>query len=50
VLDRKPCSVIGVMPRGFKFPLGFGHLYQPQLWVLLSLAADELSDQEVASC
>lgn len=45
VLDRRPYTVIGVMPRGFEFPLGFGHLYEPQLWVPLSLTADELSEQ-----
>ncbi len=45
VLDRKPYSVIGVMPRGFEFPLQFGRLYQAQLWVPLSLSPDELSDQ-----
>ncbi len=45
VLDRKPYSVIGVMPRGFEFPLQLGQLYQAQLWVPLSLSPDELSDQ-----
>jgi putative ABC transport system permease protein len=45
MLDRKPYSVIGVMPRGFEFPLRFGRLYQAQLWVPLSLSPDELSDQ-----
>jgi len=45
VLDRKPYSVIGVMPRGFEFPLQLGHSYQAQLWVPLSLSPDELSDQ-----
>lgn len=45
ILDRKPYSVIGVMPRGFEFPLGFGRLYQVQVWVPLSLTPDELSDQ-----
>jgi predicted permease len=45
ILDRKPYSVIGVMPRGFEFPLEFGHLNQAQVWVPLSLTADELSDQ-----
>jgi predicted permease len=44
-LDRTPYSVIGVMPRGFAFPLPLGPLDQPQLWVPLSLTADELSDQ-----
>ena len=45
VLDRKPYSVIGVMPRGFEFPLQLGRLYQAQVWVPLSLSPDELSDQ-----
>jgi predicted permease len=45
VLDRQPYSVIGVMPRGFEFPLNFGRLYQAQLWVPLSLTPDELSEQ-----
>ena len=45
VLDRKPYSVIGVMPRGFEFPLQPGSLDQAQLWVPLSLSPDELSDQ-----
>ena len=45
VLDRKPYSVIGVMPRSFEFPLGFGRLYRGQLWVPLNLTSDELSDQ-----
>src|SRR5262249_52337242 len=31
VLDRKPYSIIGVMPRDFEFPLGFGRLSQPQV-------------------
>ncbi len=46
VLDRKPYSIIGVMPRDFEFPLVDGHLDQAQLWVPLSLTADELSDQQ----
>jgi predicted permease len=45
VLDRKPYSVIGVMPRGFEFPLQLGRLDQAQLWVPLSLSPDELSEQ-----
>jgi len=45
VLDRKPYSIIGVMPRSFEFPLQFGRIYQAQLWVPLSLTPDELSDQ-----
>ncbi|MGA2812628.1 MAG: ABC transporter permease [Candidatus Acidiferrum sp.] len=45
VLDRKPYSVIGVMPQSFEFPLGSGGLHRTQLWVPLSLTPDELSDQ-----
>jgi len=45
VLDRKPYSVIGVMPRGFEFPLQLGRLDQAQLWIPLSLSPDELSEQ-----
>jgi putative ABC transport system permease protein len=45
VLDRKPYSVIGVMPRGFEFPLQFGRVFQAQLWVPLSLTPEELSEQ-----
>ena len=46
VLDRKPYTIIGVMPRSFQFPLQTGHLDQAQLWVPLSLTADELSDPQ----
>lgn len=45
VLDRKAYSIIGVMPRSFEFPLQTGRLNQVQLWVPMSLTADELSDQ-----
>jgi putative ABC transport system permease protein len=45
VLDRKPYSVIGVMPRNFEFPMDFGDIAGAQVWVPLSLTADELSDQ-----
>ena len=45
VLDRRPYSILGVMPRNFEFPLVDGRLDQAQLWVPLSLTADELSDQ-----
>jgi putative ABC transport system permease protein len=44
VLDRKVYSIIGVMPRGFEFPLEAGHLDQAQVWVPMSLSADELSE------
>jgi predicted permease len=45
VLDRRAYSIIGVMPRSFEFPLESGHLDQAQLWVPMSLTAEELSDQ-----
>jgi len=45
VLDRRPYAIIGVMPRSFEFPLQTGRLEQAQLWVPMSLTADELSDQ-----
>lgn len=44
-LDRKAYSIIGVMARGFEFPLETGHLNQAQLWVPMSLTPEELSDQ-----
>ncbi len=45
VLDRRPYSIIGVMPRSFEFPLTDGQLDQAQIWVPLSLTPDELSDE-----
>ena len=48
VLDRRPYSIIGVMPRSFEFPLQTGELEQVQLWVPLSLTPDELD--ETAGC
>src|SRR5580700_8234119 len=44
-LDRQAYSIIGVMPRGFDFPPADGYLDQAQLWVPMSLTADELSDE-----
>lgn len=44
-LDRKTYSIIGVMPRSFDFPPADGYLDQAQLWVPMSLTADELSDE-----
>ncbi|HEY6971772.1 MAG TPA: ABC transporter permease [Candidatus Angelobacter sp.] len=46
-LNRKTYSIIGVMPRNFEFPLQPGRLNQVQLWVPMSLTADELSDQSL---
>ncbi len=44
VLDRRPYTIIGVMPRNFEFPLQAGRLNQSQLWVPMSLTPEELSD------
>jgi predicted permease len=43
-LDRKPYTILGVMPRSFTFPLETGLLDRTQLWIPMSLTADELSD------
>jgi predicted permease len=43
LLDRKPYVVVGVMPRGFEFPLVPGHLNRTELWIPMSLQPSELS-------
>jgi hypothetical protein len=43
LLDRKPYVVIGVMPRGFEFPLRPGQLNRTELWVPMSFTHDELT-------
>ena len=45
VLDRRPYSIIGVMPRSFEFPIEDGTLDQAQLWVPMNLTPEELSEQ-----
>ncbi len=45
ILDRRPYTIIGVMPRSFEFPVVDGHLDQSQLWVPMSPTPDELSTQ-----
>jgi predicted permease len=49
LLDRKPYTVIGVMPRDFEFPLFPGHLNHSQLWVPLSLKPEEFTAGSAAS-
>jgi predicted permease len=44
VLDRKNYTIVGVMPREFEFPLETGRLSQAELWIPMSLTADEISD------
>ena len=45
VLDRRPYTIIGVMPRSFQFPPQDGQFDQAQLWVPLSLTAEDLSEE-----
>jgi len=47
-LSRRNYTIVGVMPAGFEFPVTLGRLDQAQLWVPMSLSADDLSDVNVA--
>ena len=49
LLDRKPYLVIGVMPRGFEFPLVSGQLNRTELWVPMSFTPQELSTPAAAN-
>jgi predicted permease len=49
LLDRKPYIVIGVMPRGFEFPLVPGQLNHSELWVPMSFGPDELAPSRAAN-
>jgi predicted permease len=49
LLERKPYTVIGVMPRNFEFPLMPGHLNHSELWVPLSLQPEEFTAGSAAS-
>jgi putative ABC transport system permease protein len=49
LLDRKPYVVVGVMPRGFEFPLVPGHLNRSELWVPMSFTKEELEPTNGAS-
>jgi predicted permease len=48
-LDRKVYQIIGVMPRGFEFPLVPGQLNRSRLWTPMSFTNDELSTVAAAS-
>jgi putative ABC transport system permease protein len=48
-LDRKTYQIIGVMPRGFEFPLAPGQLNRSELWTPMSFTSDELSTVAAAS-
>jgi predicted permease len=49
LLDRKPYTVIGVMPRNFEFPLKPGHVDQSEFWVPLSLKPEAFTAGQAAS-
>jgi predicted permease len=49
LLDRKPYTVIGVMPRNFEFPLMPGQVNQSELWVPISLRPEEFTAGYAAS-
>jgi putative ABC transport system permease protein len=44
-LDRRPYTIIGVMPRSFEFPLDAGRLNHRDLWVPMSFTPDERQDE-----
>ena len=44
LLDRKPFEIIGVMPRGFEFPLVPGQLNRSELWVPMSITQLEINN------
>lgn len=49
LLDRKPYLVIGVMPRGFEFPLVPGHLNRSELWIPMSFSGEDLAPNSAAN-
>jgi len=50
LLDRKPYEIIGVMPRGFEFPVIPGLLNRSELWVPLSPTKPELTSGAASWC
>jgi len=44
-LDRRPWTILGVMPRQFEFPLDAGRLSARDLWVPMSFTPDEKQDE-----
>jgi predicted permease len=44
-LDRRPYTIIGVMPRNFEFPLDAGRLSHRDMWVPMSFTPDEKQDE-----
>jgi len=48
-LDRRPYTIVGVMPRNFEFPLDAGRLSHRDLWIPLSLTPAERRVRGAAS-
>ncbi|HEX3663079.1 MAG TPA: ABC transporter permease [Acidobacteriaceae bacterium] len=48
LLNRKPYTVIGVMPRSFEFPIAQGILGRCMLWVPMSFTTEERSPEAAA--
>jgi len=44
-LDRRPYTIIGVMPRSFEFPIDAGRLSHRDLWIPLSLTPIEKNSE-----
>ena len=44
-LDRRPYTIIGVMPRDFEFPLDAGRLSHRDLWVPMSFTTVEKNSE-----
>ncbi len=44
LLDRNTYEIIGVMPRGFEFPLVPGQLNRSEIWVPMSITQLEIND------
>jgi predicted permease len=44
-LDRRPYTIIGVMPRGFEFPLDAGRLSHRDLWVPMGFTTVEKNSE-----
>jgi len=49
LLDRKPYIVVGVMPKGFEFPLISGQINRSELWVPMSFTEGELTPGSAAN-
>lgn len=49
LLDRKPYIVVGIMPRGFEFPLIAGQINRSELWVPMSFQEGELTPGAAAN-